>query len=93
MDESHTRIDGISTEKWHIQASWTSNDKRPPKYKWVFKLSKDGNDKLVGYKTRSTIKGFDKKKGIYFDDIFSPVVRMTSIITILSLTASLDIEI
>ena len=30
------------------------------------------------------VKGFAQKKGIYFDEIFSPIVKMTSIRTILS---------
>jgi len=34
-----------------------------------------------------------QKKGIDYDEIFSPVVKMSSIRTILSLAASLDLEI
>ena len=67
--------------------------KRPLKCKWVFKLKKDGNGKLVRYKARLVVKGFKQKKGIDFDEIFSPVVKMTSIRTILSLAASLDLEV
>ena len=37
------------------------------------------------YKARLVAKGFAQKKGIYFDEIFSHVVKMTSIRTILSL--------
>ena len=39
-------------------------------------------------------KGFAQKKGIYFDEIFSPIVKMTSIRTILSLVVVeyLDLE-
>jgi len=36
------------------------------------------------------VKGFAQKKGIDFDEIFSPVVKMTSIRTILSLVAAED---
>ena len=39
------------------------------------------------YKARLVIKGFAQKKGIDFDEIFSLVVKMTSIRTILSLVA------
>jgi hypothetical protein len=43
----------------------------------------DGGKKW--YKARLVVKGFAQNKGIYFDEIFSPVVNMTSIRTILSL--------
>jgi hypothetical protein len=57
----------------------------------VFKLKKDG-EKLVKYKARLVVKGFNQKQGIDFDEIFSPVVKMSSIRVILGLTASLDLE-
>ena len=38
------------------------------------------------------VKGFVQKKGIYFDEIFSPIVKMTSIKTILSLVAVEDLH-
>ena len=43
----------------------------------------DGGKKQ--YKDRLVVKGFSQKKGIDFDEIFSPIVKMTSIRTILSL--------
>ena len=57
----------------------------------MFKLKKDG-DKLVKYKTRLVVKGFSHKQGIDFDEIFSPVVKMSSIRVFLGLVASLDLE-
>jgi hypothetical protein len=52
--------------------------KKALRNKWVFKLKKDG-EKLVKYKARLVVKGFNKKQGIDFDEIFSPVVKMSSI--------------
>jgi hypothetical protein len=37
------------------------------------------------YKDRLVVKGFAQNKGIYFYEIFSPIVKMTSLRTILSL--------
>ena len=44
------------------------------------------------YKARLVVKGFSQKKGVDFDEIFSPVVKMSSIRVILGLTASMDLE-
>ena len=52
--------------------------------KSIYKLKEeDGGRKR--YKARFVVKGFTQKKGIDFDGIFSPVVKMTSTKTILSL--------
>jgi hypothetical protein len=45
------------------------------------------------YKARLVVKRFAQKKGIDFSEIFSPVVKMTSIRTILSLVAVEDFHI
>ena len=57
----------------------------------MFKLKND-NEKLLKYKTRLVVKGFDQKQGIDFDEIFSPVVKMCSIQVILGLAASMNLE-
>ena len=44
------------------------------------------------YKARLVVKGFSQKSGIDFNEIFSPVVKMSSIRVVLSLAASLDLE-
>ncbi|XP_074576136.1 uncharacterized protein LOC141832540 [Curcuma longa] len=45
------------------------------------------------YKARLIVKGFGQIKGIDFDEIFSLVVKMSSIRVVLGLAASLDLEI
>ncbi|GJU87980.1 putative RNA-directed DNA polymerase [Tanacetum coccineum] len=42
---------------------------------------------------RLVVKGFSQKRGIDFDEIFSPVVKMGSIRVVLGLAASLDLEV
>jgi hypothetical protein len=44
------------------------------------------------YNARLVVKGFSQKKGMYFDEIFSHVVKMTSIRTILSLVEVEDLH-
>jgi hypothetical protein len=53
---------------------------------------KEEDDVEKRYKARLVVKGFAQKKGIDFDEIFSPVVKMTSIRTILSLVAVEDLH-
>jgi hypothetical protein len=65
--------------------------KRALQNKWVYKLKEEYGGKNR-YKARLVVKGFAQKKGIYFDEIFSPVVKMTSIRTILSLVAIQDLH-
>ena len=61
--------------------------------KWVYKLKKYGKGNLVKYKARLVVKGFGQKKGIDFDEIFSPIVKFSSIRTILGLVSNQDLEI
>ena len=61
------------------------------KNKWVYRLKEEDRGKQR-YKARLVVKGFAQKKGIDFDEIFSPVVKMTSIRTILSLVAAEDLH-
>ena len=61
------------------------------KNKWVFKLKND-DEKLLKYKARLVMKGFNQKKGIDFDEIFLPIAKMCSIRVKLGLAASMNLE-
>ena len=50
----------------------------------------DGGKKR--FKAKLVLKGFAQKRGIDFDDIFSPVVTMISIRTVLSIVATEDLH-
>ena len=39
------------------------------------------------------VKGFQQKKGVDFGEIFTPLVKMTSIRTVLSIATSMDLEV
>ena len=60
--------------------------KRALHNKWVYRLKEEVGGKKR-YKARLVLKVFAQKKGIDFDEIFSPVVKMTSILNILSIVA------
>jgi len=61
--------------------------------KWIFRLKQEQHTSAPRYKARLVVKGFGQRKGIDFDEIFSPVVKMSSIRMVLALAASLDLEV
>ena len=65
--------------------------KRALQNKWVYRLKEENGGKKQ-YKARLVVKGFAQKKGIDFDEIFSPIVKMNSIRTIVSLVAVEDLH-
>lgn len=60
--------------------------------KWVFKLKRNVDGSVERYKARLVAKGHSQLEGIDFHDIFSPIIKLVSIRTMLALTALLDLE-
>ena len=60
--------------------------------KWVYKLKITPSDNKPKYKARLVAKGFKQQQGIDFDEIFSPVVKMTTLRCVLALVAIEDME-
>jgi ATP-binding cassette subfamily B (MDR/TAP) protein 1 len=70
-----------------------SKSKKVLKNKWVYRIKQEEHTSHPRYKARLVVKGFSQRKGIDFDEIFSLVVKMTSIRIILGLTVSLNLEV
>ncbi|MCO5559992.1 hypothetical protein L7F22_013596 [Adiantum nelumboides] len=60
--------------------------------KWVFKLKNVPDDDRPKYKARLVAKGFKQEHGIDFDEIFFPIVKMTTLRMVLGLVAKEDME-
>lgn len=60
--------------------------------KWVYKIKRDSNDQIERYRARLVVKGYAQKEGIDFNEIFSPVVRLTTIRIVLAMCATLDLH-
>ena len=67
--------------------------KRALRNKWVFKLKPRDAGNPPRYKARIVVKGFQHKQGVDLDEIFAPVVKMISIRTVLSIAASMNLEV
>ena len=65
--------------------------KRAVKNKWVYKLKIENNSQQR-YKAKLVVKDFSYKKNIDFEEIFSPVVKISFIRVVLGLTANLNFE-
>ena len=65
--------------------------KRALQNKWVYRL-KEKEKVTKRFKAKLVVKGFAQTKGIDFDEIFSPVVKMASIYTVLSIVAIEDLH-
>jgi len=60
--------------------------------KWVYKIKRDGNDQVERYRVRLVVKGYAQKEGIDFNEIFSLVVRLTTIRVVLAMCAIFDLH-
>ncbi|MCO5546826.1 hypothetical protein L7F22_000262 [Adiantum nelumboides] len=60
--------------------------------KWVYKKKFTSGNPNPKYKARLVAKGFKQEKGVDFDKIFLPVVKMTTLRTILGLVEIEDME-
>ena len=61
-------------------------------WKWVYKKKYTAEDLEPKYKARLVAKGFKQKKDMDFDEIFSLVIKMTTLHLMLDLVAIQDME-
>ena len=86
MDEEHQAL--MENQTWDLVK--LPEGKRALQNKWVFRFKEEEEGKKI-YKARLVVKGFAQKKGIDFDDIFSPVVKMTAIRIVLGIFIAEDL--
>ena len=60
--------------------------------KWVYRLKETSDSTTPKYKARLVLKGFRQEYGVDFDEIFSPVVKMTTLFFMLGVVAADNLE-
>jgi len=60
--------------------------------KWVFKVKHNADGSIERYKARLVARGFVQKKGVDYNEVFSPVVRMDSIRLLFSVCAQYEMH-
>jgi hypothetical protein len=58
--------------------------------KWVYKLKKDPDGKLIRHKAELVAKGYAHRQGIDFEEVFAPVARLESISLLVALAAQFE---
>ena len=59
--------------------------------KWIYKIKRDDNDQVERYRARLVVKGYTQKEGIDFNEIVSPIVRLTTIRVVVAMCTAFDL--
>lgn len=89
MDEEYQSL--LENKTWEMTT--LPENKRPIPCKWVFKTKTNENGEIVRYKARLVIKGCSQKPGVDYTEVFSPVIRYTSLRYLFALAVKFDLDI
>ena len=83
-------------ESLHVNDTWKlaelPKEKKALRCKWFFAKKYRSSGGIVRYKARLVAKGYAQREGIDYNEVFSPVVKYSSIHILLALAAQYDYE-
>ncbi|RVW30525.1 Retrovirus-related Pol polyprotein from transposon RE2 [Vitis vinifera] len=81
----HAMSDELTTLMRHGTWDLVSPPKNcnPIGYKWVFRVKRNSDSSVDCFKARLVAKGFNQREGLDYKETFSPVVKPTTIRTVL----------
>ncbi|GAA0142464.1 transmembrane signal receptor [Lithospermum erythrorhizon] len=89
----HGRRDGVTSEESYLGVGKKTTGRKVATCKWLFKKKERLSPaKGIKYKARVVARGFSQKEGVNYNEIFSSVVRHTSIRVLLAIVAHQDLE-
>ena len=76
----------------HKTGTWDLVDLPSGKYaigcKWVYKIKTRLDGTVDRYKARLVARGFTQEYGIDYEEIFAPVARLSSVMTLIAVSAA-----
>lgn len=61
--------------------------------KWIFKTKRDADGQIERYKARFVVKGCSQRPGIDYTEVYSPVVRYSTVRYLLALAVQFNLDI